>query len=76
MKTIGFELPTEDEMDLMTINELTYWKNRLKPYYQSRFDYKSDEYLKCLKYLWFNQMIENINQGIDRWNRVAKRQMK
>lgn len=73
MKYFDFELPTEDEMDTMTMEELIEWRDRLAPYYADRFNYVFPERLKCFKYSWFRQMVENINNGVDRWERVATR---
>lgn len=76
MKTFDFELPTEEEMDVMNVEQLVYWRDILAPYYADRFNYESTERLKCFKYLWFDRMIDNIGNGIDRWECVASRNRK
>lgn len=71
MKTLDFELPTEEEMDGMNVDQLVYWRDKLAPYYADRFNYDFPDHLKCSKYLWFDRMIENIGNGVERWEHVA-----
>ncbi|MFS0815356.1 hypothetical protein ABC382_00110 [Lysinibacillus sp. 1P01SD] len=75
MKITDIILPTLDEMDAMSLVELKEWAIKLKPFYNTRFEiseiYGHVEYKKAIRYLWFEQMIENITSGIGRWVRVA-----
>ncbi|WCH46402.1 hypothetical protein [Lysinibacillus sp. OF-1] len=73
IKTIT--LPTLDEMDVMTLTELKEWAIKLQPFYITRSEiseiYGYEEYKKTIRYLWFDRMSENIENGINRWERVA-----
>lgn len=59
----------------MTLEELSEWAVKLKPFYNTRFEiseiYDFEEYKKTIRYLWFEQMVENISMEINRWERVA-----
>lgn len=76
MEITDIKLPTLDEMDVMSLEELREWALKLSPYYKERFEiselYGFEEYKKTIRFLWFNTMIENIMNGIHRWERVAK----
>ncbi|MBG9732215.1 hypothetical protein ABD87_22590 [Lysinibacillus sphaericus] len=75
MEITDITLPTLDEMNVMNLEELREWVLRLKPFYNIRFEiselYDFEEYKKTIRYLWFYTMIENIKNGIDRWERIA-----
>jgi len=71
---VYLEIPSKLEMDKMSLEELNYWKEKIKPYYLRRFEIREwEESKKAYKYLWFSQMIENIENGLDRWLRIAKK---
>lgn len=76
MEIIDIEIPTLDEMDIMSLDELNEWKIALAPFYADRFEiserYDFEQYKKAIRFLWFNRMIENIMAGVNRWERVAK----
>lgn len=73
IKTIT--LPTLDEMNVMTLTELKEWAIKLQPFYITRSEiseiYGYEEYKKTIRYLWFDRMSENIENGINRWEGVA-----
>lgn len=75
MEIKDITLPTLDEMNIMTLEELSEWTIKLKPFYIKRAKiielYGFEEYKKAIRYLWFYTMIENITKGISRWERVA-----
>ncbi|WHP40754.1 hypothetical protein QIX46_19710 [Lysinibacillus boronitolerans] len=75
MEITTITLPTLDEMNAMSLAELNEWALKLKPFYNTRFQiseiYGHEEYKKAIRYLWFDKMSENIENGINRWERVA-----
>ncbi|MGE7843667.1 hypothetical protein ACQKNX_23160 [Lysinibacillus sp. NPDC093712] len=75
MKITEITLPTLDEMNVMSLEDLCNWSLTLKPFYTTRFEiskiYEFDEYKKAIRYLWFDKMIENIKTGLNRWEGVA-----
>lgn len=76
MEITDLTLPTLDEMNEMSLDELKQWKVKLTPFYKERFEiskrYDFEQYKKTIHFLWFNKMIENINAGVNRWNQVAE----
>jgi hypothetical protein len=70
MFKLDIEIPTLDDMDKMSLNELKEWKEKLGVYYVKRFEMDIEDYLKIHQYISFAMMIENIENGIDRWHRI------
>lgn len=73
MKKIDIKIPTDDEINEMNLDELKTWRDTLEPYYDNRFDYGFPDRLICFKYTWFKHMIENIENNIDRWEKIKTR---
>lgn len=75
MEITDITLPTLDEMNVMSLEELCDWSLKLKYFYNIRFEiserYGFEEYKKAIRFLWFDRMSENIMMGINRWERVA-----
>lgn len=75
MEITTITLPSLDEMNAMNLAELNEWALKLKPFYNTRFQISEihghEEYKKAIRYLWFDKMSENIENGINRWERVA-----
>lgn len=75
MEITDITLPTLDEMNVMSLEELCDWSLKLEDFYKTRFEiserYGFEEYKKAIRFLWFDRMSENIMMGINRWERVA-----
>lgn len=75
MEITDITLPTLDEMNVMSLDELRDWHIKLEPFYTERFEisefYDFEQYKKAIRFLWFDQMITNIMAGVSRWERVA-----
>ncbi|WCK57424.1 hypothetical protein PP175_25490 (plasmid) [Aneurinibacillus sp. Ricciae_BoGa-3] len=72
---LDIKIPSLDEMDNMSLEELKEWERKLAPYYGSRFQMNQEDYLKIMAYLSFSMMIENIESGINKWHRIAPSKM-
>lgn len=64
-------IPSHDEMDVMTLNELKDWQKKIAPYYENRFEMSFEDSMKARKFIHFIMMIANIEKGVHRWNRIG-----
>lgn len=67
---LDITIPCYDEMDLMTVDELKEWKAKIAPYYANRFEMSLKDSMQARKYIFFEMMLQNIEEGADKWNRI------
>lgn len=73
---LDIEIPSLDEMENMTLDDLKEWRRKISPYYSKRFEMNTDDYKKVLQYIAFSMMIENIENDIDKWTRISSKRKK
>lgn len=76
MVLLDIEIPSFDDMDTMTLEQLESWKKKLGYYYSKRFEMNQEDYMRSMRYLAFSMMIENIENGFDKWTRIDRSKMK
>ena len=71
----NMELPSHDEMNEMTVDELEAWVQKLHPFYYCRKEILDtagfELWQKTLYWTWLYMMTDNIKKGLPRWERVA-----
>lgn len=67
---LDIKLPSHDELESMELNELKEWQKLLGKYYANRFAMNADDYKKIMRYLDISMMIENIEEGRNKWDRI------
>jgi len=72
MPTIIFceEIPIEDDLADMTLEQLRTEANRLGRIYSQRFQLPLDQYRQIMVCVSIYMMIENLERGVDRWYRI------
>lgn len=69
------QLPTYDQMNEMSLEQLKEWCDKLYPFYCNRKQVLEElgfeAWKKSTMWLSFYMMVDNIQKGLPRWERVA-----
>lgn len=68
------KIPTNDDMNNMTVEQLIEWREKLRKHYEHRDYYKEHDYnlyYKARSYQTFEKMTWNLQNGLDRWQGIS-----